>query len=83
MMSDFKKKNCNHCIYIRPKKDNMCAVLRSKISDVYNLYCDNFKLDIIVERMENALEKKDDEGSRRLLSWLFNFNYSPFKLALA
>lgn len=64
MMSDFKKKNCNHCIYIRPKKDNMCVVLRSKISDIYNFFCDDFKLDIIVERMENSLEKKDDESKK-------------------
>jgi hypothetical protein len=80
MMSDFKKKSCNHCVYIRPQKDNFCVVLRTKITDIYNLYCDNFKVDIIIQRREEALDTKNDDGGSRRWWWLFN--YSHFKLAL-
>lgn len=83
MMSDFKKKNCNHCVYIRPQKNNKCIILGKEIIDIYNLYCDNFKIDIVIQRREEELDKKDDDGSSKRFGWIFEaFNYSFFKLSL-
>lgn len=78
-MKEFKK-NCYHCFSIRPKKDNFCVVLRTKISDIMNLYCDHFNPDTYIQKLEEANDTKNDDGSKRSF-WLFN--YLPFKLAFA
>lgn len=67
------KKDCYHCVYIRPKKSNLCVILEKKISQIHDFCCNNFKIDIVIERMEEIIEKNDDEGSKRF------FNYLNFK----
>jgi len=64
-MNKFKK-NCYHCFYIRPKKDNFCAILKCKITDTLNLYCDHFNPDIVILRREEDMDENSDEGSERL-----------------
>ena len=76
-MGEFKK-NCYYCINGRPKKQNLCVVLGKKIADIHNYVCESFKADVFLQRAEEMLSKKDDDGSKRL--WFFN--YSPFKLAI-
>lgn len=72
-----EKRNCNHCVYIRPRKGNMCTINRLHINNVNTYCCNDFKIDIWVDRMEKQQEgdKKDDDGSKRPY-WLLN--YSPF-----
>ena len=72
-----EKKNCYHCIYIRPKRGNMCSISKEKIANINTYFCENFKTDIFLQRMEESLDKKDDDGSKRPY-WLFN---SPFNFA--
>jgi len=70
-MREFKK-NCFNCIYIRPRKGNFCRVVNKKIADVQNFVCDSFNVDTWAIRLEEKMaDKKDDDGSKRLLSWLF------------
>jgi len=74
-MKDIKK-DCNHCVYIRPRKDNLCIILKSRITDIYNLYCDNFKVDFHMQKLEEAMNKNEDEGSKRFF-WIFNYLFKP------
>ena len=77
------KIDCNHCIYIRPKKGNMCTISRLHVVDINTYSCKDFKVDIIVDRIEKMQEgdKKDDDGSKRPY-WLFELN-SNFGLSFA
>lgn len=70
------KRNCCRCIYIRPRKDNKCIISRSHVADINTHTCDNFKVDIFIQRMEEkAAEKKDDDGSSRRS---YRLNYFEF-----
>jgi len=68
------KEDCYHCAYLRPYKKNLCIILKEKIVQINNFCCDNFKIDLIMERMEEIIAKKDDDGSKRFWS-----NYLTFK----
>lgn len=52
------KKDCYHCIHIRPKRDNKCSIKQIKITDVHTFCCESFKIDTYLARVE---EKKSDE----------------------
>ena len=80
-MREFKR-NCYHCVYIRPRKSNLCVISKKKINDIQTFICDNYKIDTVIQRIEEAMDKKDDDGSKRLIYWLFSFVYSPFKFDL-
>jgi len=69
------KKDCYHCIYIRPYKKNFCVVLKEQITQINNFCCNNFRIDIIMERLEEIIDNKDDESSKRYI--LFNYSLRP------
>jgi hypothetical protein len=72
------KKNCYHCINIRPRKGNLCVVLRKKIEDVNSYSCNNFRVDLVIQRIEEKMlsEQSDDDGSS-WLSRLFGLSLKP------
>ena len=45
MESDNIKKTCNHCLRIRPKKDNFCVINRYNVIDITKHTCEDFLLD--------------------------------------
>lgn len=69
------KKDCYHCSYIRPKKDNLCSIIKQKIVDIHNHCCNHFSVDICIQRREELMmaEQSDDEGSSYRF---FNFFFS-------
>lgn len=46
------KKDCYHCVHIRPNKKNLCSQSRKIIEDVHNYCCDLFKEDDWITRLE-------------------------------
>ena len=52
------KKDCFHCIHIRPSRKNKCIVKQILIQNVHTFSCENFKVDTYLARLE---EKKSDE----------------------
>jgi hypothetical protein len=65
-----KKKDCYHCMFIRPLRGNYCRFVDKKVADIHSFVCNDFQVDTWIERLEENMEKKDDEGSKRL-RWLF------------
>lgn len=60
------EKDCYHCVHIRPRKGNLCSILLKKVNDIHTFCCENFKVDIFIQRLEEfdqIMDKKDDEGS--------------------
>jgi len=52
------KKNCYHCLHIRPKKNNKCIIKQVVIQQPHIFCCDHFLVDSYLVRLE---AKKLDE----------------------
>ena len=64
------KRTCYYCIHGRPRKKDLCSVLKIYVSDVHNHTCEKFDADPIMIRMEE--QKSDEEGSKQF--FYLNFN---------
>jgi hypothetical protein len=61
------QKNCYHCFKIRPNKNNYCVILKKHIEDVHNFVCEDFTLDIVLER----IEERDEDPEKQIYKLYF------------
>ena len=60
------KKDCNHCLHIRPNKNNRCVIKQIVIQDIHTFCCGDFLLDTYVITPD---EKKIDEPYKQKTSF--------------
>ena len=59
------KKDCFHCINLRPFKKNMCSITKKLIEDPNNYVCDDFKEDEWLKRKEEEEQKSSKEKDNK------------------
>ena len=52
-------KNCYHCLNIRPQKNNICIVNKTKIENIHEHSCEIFKEDWWITKLENEQKFPD------------------------
>lgn len=58
------KRDCFHCINLRPFKKNKCSISKLLIVDPHNYVCNDFKVDEWLRREEEEEEQKSLKEKR-------------------
>lgn len=51
------KKDCYHCLHIRPRKNNRCIIKAIVIQDIHTTCCNDFLLDTYVAQDEKKIDE--------------------------
>lgn len=75
IIMDNIRKDCYHCLHLRPRKNNLCSELRKNVPDIHKYTCKNFRVDNWLVENEKKIESKDDDSSSLILHFQLNLKH--------
>jgi hypothetical protein len=66
------KKDCYHCLHIRPNKNNRCVIKQIVIQEPHTFCCDSFLMDTYVIQDEKSLDEPYEQKNLFLEVFCFS-----------